>query len=99
MVVIKHNNTHAIAFFKRIGEAPNRVSLDGLTERGYVRFILDSFGNRIWNDYNDGDFVSTSIKEEVKMVPQFRKQFVAWKSDQYEQYRIARLKDIGSQKK
>ena len=99
MVVIKHNNHHAIAFFKRIGEQPNKVSLDGLTEKGYVRFMLDSFGNRIWDEYKVGDFAAISISEQVKMVPQFRKQFVPWKSDQYEQYRIARLKDIGSQKK
>ena len=99
MVVIKHHNHHAIAFFKRIGEQPNKVSLDGLTEKGYVRFMLDSFGNRIWDEYNVGDFAAISISEQVKMVPQFRKQFVPWQKDQYEQYRIARLKDIGSQKK
>ena len=99
MVVIQHHNNNVIRFFDTVvGEDARRVSIDGLTNKGYVRFILDSFGNRIWDEYKLEEFEFISAEAHEKMTPQFRKEFVPWRGDEYAQYRMARLKDIGSRK-
>ena len=99
MVVIQHHNNHVIRFFDdTVGEDARRVSVDGTTNKGYVRFILDSFGNRIWDEYYLDEFDSIDAYAHAKMTPQYRKEFVPWKGDEYEQYRLARIKDVGSRK-
>lgn len=99
MTVIQHHNNHVIRFFDDIvGDDARRISIDGLTNKGYVRFILDSFGNRIWDEYKLEEFQSINSQAHAKMRAQFRKEFVPWKGDEYAQYHMARLKDIGSRK-